>query len=59
MNSCTDLQQTGFESLINDNYGIDTDMNEALQNGDVSSVIGLLNIHTLSQDNESSNLSLD
>ena len=59
MNSRTDLQQNGFESLINDNYGIDTDMNEALQNGDVSSVIGLLNIHTLSQDNESSNLSLD
>ena len=31
-------------------------MNSNLHNKDVSSVIGLLNIHTLPQDNESSNL---
>ena len=31
-------------------------MNDTLQNIDVSSVIGLLNIHTTPQDNESSKL---
>ena len=39
---------------MNDNYRIDTDMNETLKNGYVSSGIGLLNSHTLYQDNESS-----
>ena len=52
----TDLQHNGFESLINYNDRIDTDMNKTLQNGDVSSVIGLLNSHTLPQYNESSQL---
>ena len=41
---------------MNDNDRIDTNMNETLQNGYVSSGIGLLNIHTLLQANESSNL---
>ena len=35
---------------------IDTDMNENLQNVDVSSGIGLLSTHTTSQDDESSKL---
>ena len=34
----------------------DTDMNDNLQNGYMSSGIGLLNSHTLPQDNESSKL---
>ena len=41
---------------MNDNDRIDTDMNETLHNGYVSSGIGLLNSHTLPQDNESSKL---
>ena len=39
---------------MNDNYRIDTDMNENLQNGYVSSGIGLLNSHNIPQDNKSS-----
>ena len=31
---------------MNDNNSIDTDMNDTLQNGDISSGIGLLNGHT-------------
>ena len=46
------LQQNGLESLMNDNTRNETDMNATLQNGDVSSGIGLLNSHTLPQDNE-------
>ena len=41
---------------MNDNTRNDTDMNDTLQNGDLSSGIGLLNIHTLPQYNESSDL---
>ena len=41
---------------MNNNDSNDTYMNETLQNGYVSSGIGLLNSHTLPQDNESSNL---
>ena len=41
---------------MDDNDRIDTDVNEILQNGNVSSVIGLLNRHTLPQYNESSKL---
>ena len=41
---------------MNDNYSIDTDINNDLHNRDVSSGIGLLNILTLPQDNESSKL---
>ena len=37
MNSHTDLQQNGLESLMNDNYIFETYMNDILQNGDVSS----------------------
>ena len=36
---------------MNDNDTIDTDMNDTLQNVDVSSVIILINSHTLPQDN--------
>ena len=43
MNSHTDLQQNGLEPLMNDNDIIDTDINETLQNSDLSSGIGLLN----------------
>ena len=56
MNSHTDLQQIFLESLINDNDRIDSDMNKTLQNGDVSSGIGLLNSHNLPQDKKSSKL---
>ena len=52
MNSHTDLQHNGFESSVNNNDRIDTDMNDTLQNGYVISVIGLINNHTLSHDNE-------
>ena len=51
MNSRNDLQHNGLEPLMNDNDRIDTDIIETLQNGDVSSLIGLLNSHTLPQDN--------
>ena len=37
---------------MKDNDSIDTDMNETLQNGDVSSGIGLIKIHYLPQANE-------
>ena len=46
-----DLKHNGLKSLINyydRNY---TDKNATLWNGYVSSVIGLLNSHTLPQDN--------
>ena len=56
MNTHTDLQHNGFKSLMNYNYMNDTDMNDNLQNGYMSSGIGLLNSHTLPQDNESINL---
>ena len=56
MNSHTGLQQNVLELLMKDNDRIDKDMNETLQNGDVGSIIGLLNSHTLPQDNESSKL---
>ena len=52
MNSHTYLQQNDLESLMNDNYSIDTDMNDTVYNGDVSSGIGLLNIHTFPQANK-------
>ena len=51
MNSHADLQQNVLESLINDNDSNDTDINDTFYNLDVSIGIGLLNIHTLSQDN--------
>ena len=41
---------------MNDNDSNDTEMNDTLHNGDVSGVIGLLNRHTLPQNNESNNL---
>ena len=41
---------------MNYNYWDDMDMNSNLQNGDVSSGIGLLKIHTLPPYNESGNL---
>ena len=41
---------------MNDDDMIDTDMNDTLHNGYVSSAIGLINSHTLPQDNESSKL---
>ena len=47
MNSHNDLQRSGLESLMNDNARIDKDMNDNLQNGYVTSGIGLLNSHTL------------
>ena len=50
MNSHNELQQNNLKSLMNYNDTNDTDINYTLQNGDVSSGIGLLNIHTLSQD---------
>ena len=50
MNNHTYLQHNGLESLMNDHDSIDTDMNDTEQNGDVSSGIGLLKIHTLPQD---------
>ena len=56
MNIHADLQHNGLESWMNENGMIDTDMNETLKNRDVSSGIGLLNIHTLPQNNESSKL---
>ena len=51
MNSHTDLQQNYLESLINDIGRIYIYMNETLQNGYLSSVIGLLKIPTLPQAN--------
>ena len=51
MNSHTDSQQNCLKSLMNYKYRNDTDMNANLQNGDVSSGIGLLNSHTLPQYN--------
>ena len=41
---------------MNDNDRIDIEMDDTLYNGDVSSGIGLLNRHTLPQDNKSSKL---
>ena len=41
---------------MNGHYRNDIDMNETLHNVDVTSVIFLLNSHTLPQDNDSSNL---
>ena len=55
MNRYTDLQKNVLESFFNDNYSNDTYINDTLQNIDVSSGIGLLNGHTIPQDNESSN----
>ena len=52
MNIHTDLQQNCLESLMNDNYSNDTNMNDTSKNGDVIIEIGLLNSHTLPQDNE-------
>ena len=52
INSHTDLQQHYLESLMNDNDSIDTDMNDSLQNLDMSSWIGLLTIHTIPQANK-------
>ena len=51
MNSHTDLEQNYLEFLMKDNDRIDTYINDTLKNGDVSSVIGLLNIHNLPQAN--------
>ena len=56
MNSNTDLKQNCLKQLMNYNDSNDTYMNANVQRGDVSSGIGLLNSHTLPQDNESSNL---
>ena len=50
MNSHNDWQHNGLESFINDNYIIDKDMNDYLQNEYVSSGSSLLNSHTLPQD---------
>ena len=41
---------------MKDNDRLDTDMNEILQNGDVSSEVGCLYSHTLPQGNKSSKL---
>ena len=56
MNSHTNLQKNDLESFMKDNDRIDIYMNDTLQNGDTSSEIGLLNIHTLPQTNELSKL---
>ena len=56
MNRHTYSQQNGFEYLMNVNNSNDTYMNDTVQNGDVSSGIGLINIHTLPQDSELSTL---
>ena len=48
----TDLQKHYLESFMKDNDCIGTDMNETFHNGYMSSGIGLLNSHTLPQDNE-------
>ena len=50
MNRHTYSRQNGFEYLMNVNNSNDTYMNDTVQNGDVSSGIGLINIHTLPQD---------
>ena len=46
MNCHTDLQNIRLESLMNDNDRIDKNINETLQNRDVTTGIGLLNRHT-------------
>ena len=51
LNIHTNLKHNFLESLINDNDSNDTDINETFYNLDVSIGIGLLNIHTISQDN--------
>ena len=56
MNSHTYLQNKYLELLMKDNDRIFTYMNETLNNEDVSSGIGLLNSHTLPQDNISNKL---
>ena len=56
MNSHANLQKNDLESFMKDNDRIDIYMNDTLQNGDTSSEIGLLNIHTLPQTNELSKL---
>ena len=43
---------------MNNNYSNDIYMNDNIQNVDVSSVIGLLKIHILRQDNKSSKLNI-
>ena len=64
MNTHTYLQLNDLESLMKDNYRIDSYTNDTLQNGDTSSGIGLLNSHTLHQADEQSkvneiNMSVD
>ena len=56
MNSHNYLQQNDLESLMKDNDRTDTYMKVTLQNGDMSSGIGLLNIHTIPQANKASKL---
>ena len=56
LNIKTDSQHNYLESLISYNDMIDTYMNETLHNGDMSTRIGLLNIHTLPQASKSSQL---
>ena len=47
INSHTVYQQNGLKLLMKYNDRDDMDMNANLHNGDISSVIGLLNSHTL------------
>ena len=51
MNVHTDSEQNNLVLFMKDNDKIDTGMNETLYNVDMSSVIGLLNSHTLLQAN--------
>ena len=53
MNSHTVYQLNGLKSSMNYNDRYDMEMNYNLQNGDVSSGIGLTNRHTLPQCNKS------
>ena len=47
MNSHSDFEHNSLKSLMNYNDRDDADMNDNLYNGDVSSIIGLLNRNTL------------
>ena len=54
MNIHTLYQYNGLKPLINFNNRDDIEMNDYLKNGDMSCIIGLTSIHTISQINESS-----
>ena len=56
MNNHTVYQHNGSISLMNYNDRDDSDRNDSLHYGDVSSGVGLINIHALPQHNKSNNL---